>query len=446
MAKNAGLPTGNPTVDQAITNAAGGDPKTLEYLVVIADIESGYDPNAHNPSGAAGLYQFMPKTAKDYHLSDPYNASESAKAAVRLMKDNADYLKSKLGREPTNGELYLAHQQGCGGAVDLLKNPNACAADLVGSEAVLQNGGKSGMTAGEFSQIWLSTYNKKLGAAAASSGITLPSTESVSTVVADLNAHGEKALATQLQIIENTYKAQNGQITDAAKESVVQALKALKNKRNDVYAQYGVTKTDFGEMLALHMGPHTAAAILKATDPATKLNQISLTSNGKTIKPVEATVNGFLKEMREAGVQIPAEENFNSLTAGKFDQYANNFYQLEIQKAASLAQRADKTGKDGLTTDESKQMDFMKMITQAMGPEMGGLMQLVVMLVGFMANGKEGVLGPNLAPKFQDQGQSASTIPAEAQAAVQGAKIPPLPAAVPATTVPAKSSPAVAQR
>ena len=125
-------------------------------MMRIAMIESSGNPKAHNASGAAGLFQFMPGTAKAYGLSDPYDPVASADAAARLTRDNRDYLTQKLGREPTPGELYLAHQQGMGGAEKLLTNPDAKAADLVGAKAVTQNGGTADMTAQQFANKWIS--------------------------------------------------------------------------------------------------------------------------------------------------------------------------------------------------------------------------------------------------------------------------------------------------
>jgi hypothetical protein len=139
----------------ATSERYGLDPEFLPRLTMI---ESGGNPNARNPSGAAGLLQFMPKTAKAYDLANPFNAEASADAGARLALDNRRILAKALDREPTQGELYLGHQQGAGGAVKLLTNPNARAADLVGVKAVLQNGGRADMTAAEFARLWTGRF------------------------------------------------------------------------------------------------------------------------------------------------------------------------------------------------------------------------------------------------------------------------------------------------
>lgn len=143
-------------VRQVISDAAaryGVDPNAL---LVIASIESGGNPNAKNPkSSAGGLFQFIDSTARAYGLQNKFDAAQSAEAAARLARDNSDALERVLGRKPTTGELYLAHQQGSGGATKLLSNPNARAVDVVGADAVRLNGGNADMTAGEFASLWM---------------------------------------------------------------------------------------------------------------------------------------------------------------------------------------------------------------------------------------------------------------------------------------------------
>jgi soluble lytic murein transglycosylase-like protein len=53
-------------------------------LAAVADAESNFNPNAHNKSGASGMFQFMPGTAKGYGI-DPYNVTEAADAAGKML-------------------------------------------------------------------------------------------------------------------------------------------------------------------------------------------------------------------------------------------------------------------------------------------------------------------------------------------------------------------------
>lgn len=127
----------------------------------MAWIESKFNPNAAaNGSSAGGLFQFIDSTAANYGLKNKFDAAANADAAARLWMDNKAGLTKALGREPTGGELYLAHQQGLGGAAKLLANPNAPATAIVGHDAVRLNGGSSDMTAGQFANLWINKFNK----------------------------------------------------------------------------------------------------------------------------------------------------------------------------------------------------------------------------------------------------------------------------------------------
>ena len=62
-----------------------------EALVWLAEVESTLDPKARSPVGAAGLFQFMPATAKRFGLStrfpdDRLNPEKSARAAARYLR------------------------------------------------------------------------------------------------------------------------------------------------------------------------------------------------------------------------------------------------------------------------------------------------------------------------------------------------------------------------
>jgi len=131
------------------------------YLLAMAKIESNFNPNARNPSGAKGLYQFMPSTAKHYKLTNPFDAEASINAVIKFTKDNASYLKSK-GVSPFGSNLYLTHQQGIGGAVEIIK---AAASNTEVSKTVRRNmnvNGGIGKTPREFLKLWADKYQKAI--------------------------------------------------------------------------------------------------------------------------------------------------------------------------------------------------------------------------------------------------------------------------------------------
>lgn len=147
-----------PGLGEAVSSAAEKHGVSADYLGRLAMVESAGGRNLASPlSSARGPFQFIKSTAAKYGIN-PMDFAQSADGAARLAKDNADYLRTNLGREPSPGELYLAHQQGADGALKLLSNPTASAESIVGRDAVRFNGGGPGMTAGQFASKWVSKF------------------------------------------------------------------------------------------------------------------------------------------------------------------------------------------------------------------------------------------------------------------------------------------------
>ena len=75
------------------------------------------------------------------------DASEQIAKGVELIKRNMVGFMQDMGRWPQGWESYLAHQQGLGGAEQLIKSdPGAPAASIVGEKAVTENGGTADMS------------------------------------------------------------------------------------------------------------------------------------------------------------------------------------------------------------------------------------------------------------------------------------------------------------
>lgn len=150
------------------------------YRKRVAQIESGGNPQARNASGAAGLYQFMPATAAQYGLADPTDPVAAGAAFDRFTADNRRALTKSLGREPSEPETYLAHQQGAAGAAALLQDPKRSAVDALTAAyggkrgralaAIVQNGGTETMTAGEFAGKQMARYGGQAPAPAQQPG------------------------------------------------------------------------------------------------------------------------------------------------------------------------------------------------------------------------------------------------------------------------------------
>ena len=154
----AGVDSARVQIAGAIKRAADTIGASFEYLLSTAKMESNFNPKAGaSTSSAHGLFQFIDQTwlgtvkeagtqlgygqyadaitkssSGNYSVSNPAArtaimklrddpAASSAMAAV-LTQSNSFKLTGKIGRRPTDGELYMAHFMGVGGAAKLISN------------------------------------------------------------------------------------------------------------------------------------------------------------------------------------------------------------------------------------------------------------------------------------------------------------------------------------
>ena len=175
-------------VEAAIQRASSATGVDFGYLMGAAKRESGYNPNARaKTSSAAGLFQFLDQTwlatlkqhgakygyaryadliqqgpSGHYYVPgaearatvmdlrlDPH---ASALMAGELAADHAAYLRGRVGREPTAGELYVAHVLGPQGSAKLIDavriSPTASAPALfpdaaASNRAIFYRGGRA---------------------------------------------------------------------------------------------------------------------------------------------------------------------------------------------------------------------------------------------------------------------------------------------------------------
>lgn len=153
--------TALPVASDGPVPAAPAQPASGDYRQTVAQIESG------NGTASPNVYQFKGATAQQYGVGPGTSRDKQDAAFDQLTADNRAALTKSLGRAPTDGELYLAHQQGADGAAALLKNPDKPAIDVLADvygdikqarAAILDNGGTVNETAGDFAKQWGSKF------------------------------------------------------------------------------------------------------------------------------------------------------------------------------------------------------------------------------------------------------------------------------------------------
>jgi len=139
--------------------AAEQGPMSASGLARTIQIESAGKGTAGAGTSHVGYAQFSPATAAAVGITDRTDFAQSVYGTQRYASMNAPVLKRTLGRDPTDAELYLAHQQGPAGASKLFANPDARAGDLVGDAAIRGNGGDPNATARQFTSMWIAKFN-----------------------------------------------------------------------------------------------------------------------------------------------------------------------------------------------------------------------------------------------------------------------------------------------
>lgn len=150
-----------------LAKQAGEDP--AKWLALY-EIESRSGRNMRNPSGATGHFQIMRQLFKDYGVTEAgaMDLDTSFHAVRKHHARGSASLKKMLGRDLTAGEYYLGHQQGWGGAKALLSHADMNVVDALSTimsrqratAQVVQNRGKTHMTARRFASMWISKANK----------------------------------------------------------------------------------------------------------------------------------------------------------------------------------------------------------------------------------------------------------------------------------------------
>lgn len=150
-----------------VAKSLGFDPSTA---ATIANIESGFDPNAKSKtSTASGLFQTTDDTFLDQigDLSNKNDPMKNSLAGIMNLKAVSKGLSNFLGRSPTGSEIYLGERFGLEGAKKLFSaNPKSMASAIFSPQVLKSNSDLGGLSAGQI----INNANKSYASHAVSVG------------------------------------------------------------------------------------------------------------------------------------------------------------------------------------------------------------------------------------------------------------------------------------
>ena len=158
VSPDAVLPNVSAAIDRVAQKYPGVDTDVLRRTAMI---------ESSGGRASTNVFQFIKSTAQGMKV-DVNNLDSNTDGAARLQLENKAALTRSLGRAPTPAELYLAHQQGAGGAAALLRHPELPAEEALQAagvppdtalNAITGNGGKRGMSAGDFVNMWAQKFD-----------------------------------------------------------------------------------------------------------------------------------------------------------------------------------------------------------------------------------------------------------------------------------------------
>lgn len=275
-------------INQAFQAASETTGTSFEYLVRTAERESSMRPDLKaTTSSATGLFQFVDQTwlwmmkeeGADLGLSQYSNAitangngrydvadrglkqeilalrndpTISSMMAGRLTQKNAAQLTDRIGRAPTDGELYIAHFMGAGGGARLINlaqsSPDASAAQAFPAQAsanrsIFYKRDGSARTAGEVYSVLVRDHGRLATAIAdasaklkgSSTGELAASARVAATHAALNSVAGEPGASDTASVrVAQAFAATDGPVSDAPAKPAFDGFRA--RNANDAFS------------------------------------------------------------------------------------------------------------------------------------------------------------------------------------------------------------------
>lgn len=106
---------------QAIVKSAQEAGENPAYALAVAERESSFNPMAHSSKTIHGMYQMRGDLRQKYGVGDSEEPEDQARGWIRSLPDIRAAMAKRIGRQPTDPEVYLGHHYGPGRAAQTLK-------------------------------------------------------------------------------------------------------------------------------------------------------------------------------------------------------------------------------------------------------------------------------------------------------------------------------------
>ncbi len=231
---------------------------------------------------------------------------------------------------------------------------------------------------GEFLQLLDNKQQLEVRTAAAQTGVTMPTTNSLDYVIRDIESFNPE-LAEKLRNVQPFFDAR----TEDPKEQqqIADAFNALTEQTKKLFEEQGIIYDEKSSIMATHIGAYSAAAILKA-DGETLLSDVSVSfKDGKQLSVNMQNVQEYVDQLETIGIQ--SGKNAEEMTVADFKSLSERHLEYVKQQADEVVQERQ----NGTQSEEqSQEFDFFAGLQEAMGPEFGALVGFVLSIASLIGN------------------------------------------------------------
>lgn len=231
---------------------------------------------------------------------------------------------------------------------------------------------------GEFLQLLGDKQELEVRSAAAQTGVTMPTSDSLGYVIRDIELFNPE-LAQQVRDVQPMFDAR----TEDPKEQqqIADAFNALTEQTKALYKEQGIIYDEKSSIMATHVGAYSAAALLKA-DEDSLLSDVSVSFEGdKQLSVNMQNVREYVAQLDVIG--ISSKTSVEKMTVAEFKALSERHLQYVKEQADEVVQGRQN---DTHSEEQKQEFDFFASLQEAMGPEFGALVAFVMSIASLIGN------------------------------------------------------------